>query len=101
MRRIDEDTTAFSELQTGGVNMILYPTQYDIDDVKNGVYEEIRYQTAPGLYQQLFVFNLDAGSACADVRVRQAICYAIDKEAMWKGAFESSGYLAYTPASMT
>ena len=55
MRRIDEDTTAFSELQTGGVNMILYPTQYDIDDVKNGVYEEIRYQTAPGLYQQLFV----------------------------------------------
>lgn len=101
VRRIDEDTTAFSELQTGGVNMILYPTQYDIDDVKNGVYEEIRYQTAPGLYQQLFVFNLDAGSACADVRVRQAICYAIDKEAMWKGAFESSGYLANTPASMT
>lgn len=101
VRRIDEDTTAFSELQTGGVNMILYPTQYDIDDVKNGVYEDIKYQSAPGLYQQLFVFNLDAGSACADVRVRQAICYAIDKEAMWKGAFESSGYLANTPASMT
>lgn len=101
VRRIDEDTTAFSELQTGGVNMILYPTQYDIDDVKNGVYADIKYQTAPGLYQQLFVFNLDAGSACADVRVRQAICYAIDKEAMWKGAFESSGYLANTPASMT
>lgn len=101
IRRIDEDTTAFSELQTGGVNMILYPTQYDIADVKNGVYEGIKYQTAPGLYQQLFVFNLDAGSACADVRVRQAICYAIDKEAMWKGAFESSGYLAVTPASMT
>lgn len=101
IRRIDEDTTAFSELQTGGVNMILYPTQYDINDVKDGLYPEIKYQTCPGLYQQLFVFNLDAGSKCADVRVRQALCYAIDKEAMWEGAFESSGYLATTVASQT
>lgn len=101
IRRIDEDTTAFSELQTGGVNMILYPTQYDIDDVKAGVYPDIKYQTCPGLYQQLFVFNLDAGSKCADARVRQALCYAIDKQAMWEGAFESSGTLATTVASQT
>ena len=101
IRRIDEDTTAFSELQTGGVNMILYPTQYDIEDVKNGIYENIKVQEAPGLYQQLVVFNLDKGSKCANADVRKAFCYAIDRDAMWEGAFESSGKLASTVASET
>ena len=101
IRRIDESTVAMMELQTGGVDMILYPAQSDIDDVKAGVYENVKYQTCPGLYQQLIVFNLDESSACADVRVRQAICYAIDKQAMWEGAFEYSGTLAETVASQT
>lgn len=101
IRRIDEATVSMMELQTGGVDMILYPAQSDIDDVKAELYENIKYQTCPGLYQQLIVFNLDASSVCADVRVRQAICYAIDKQAMWEGAFESSGILANTVASQT
>ena len=101
VRRIDESTVAMMELQTGGVDMILYPAQSDIDDVKNELYDNVKYQTCAGLYQQLIVFNLDASSACSDVKVRQAICYAIDKAAMWEGAFESSGTLADTVASRT
>lgn len=101
IRRIDEATVAMMELQSGGVDVIMYPANSDIIDVQNGVYDDIKYNSAAGLYQQLIVFNLDASSLCADVNVRKALCYAIDRQAMWEGAFESSGLFADTPVSRT
>ncbi len=101
VRRIDEATVAMMELQTGGVDVIMYPAVSDIVDVENGYYDNIKYTSAAGLYQQLIVFNLDASSLCADVNVRKALCYAIDRQSMWEGAFESSGLFADTPVSRT
>ncbi|MBC8536423.1 ABC transporter substrate-binding protein [Feifania hominis] len=101
VRRIDESTVAMMELQTGGVDVIMYPAESDIADVENGMYDNIKYNSAAGLYQQLIVFNLDGNSLCSNVNVRKALCYAIDRKAMWEGAFESSGLFADTPVSRT
>lgn len=101
VRRIDESTVAMMELQTGGVDVIMYPAETDIVDVENGMYENIKYTSAAGLYQQLIVFNLDASSLCANANVRKALCYAIDRVSMWEGAFESSGLFADTPVTRT
>lgn len=101
VRRIDEATVSMMELQTGGVDVIMYPANSDIVDVQNGVYDNIQYNSAAGLYQQLIVFNLDASSLCANANVRKALCYAIDRKAMWEGAFESSDLFADTPLSRT
>ena len=101
MRRIDEPTVAMMELQTGGVDVIMYPAETDISDVEKGVYDNIKYNSAAGLYQQLIVFNLDASSLCANANVRKALCYAIDRKSMWEGAFESSGFFADTPVTRT
>lgn len=101
IRRIDEPTVAMMELQTGGVDMILYPAQTDIDDTIAGKNDNVKYLTCNGLYQQIMWFNLDKDSVCADPRVRQALCYAIDRQEIWKGAFESSGTFADTCATKT
>lgn len=101
IRRIDESTVAMMELQTGGVDVIMYPANSDIVDVENGTYDNIKYTSAAGLYQQLVVFNLDASSLCADANVRKALCYAMNRQAMWEGAFESSGLFADTPVTRT
>lgn len=101
VRRIDEATVSMMELQTGGVDVIMYPANTDVVDVRNGVYDNIKHNSAAGLYQQLIVFNLDASSLCANANVRKALCYAIDRKAMWEGAFESSDLFADTPISRT
>lgn len=101
VRRIDESTVAMMELQTGGVDVIMYPAETDVVDVKAGMYDNIKYTSAAGLYQQLIVFNLDASSLCANPNVRKALCYAIDRVSMWEGAFESSNMFADTPVSRT
>ena len=101
VRRIDEATVSMMELQTGGVDVIMYPANTDVVDVQNGVYDNIKHNSAAGLYQQLIVFNLDASSLCANANVRKALCYAIDRKAMWEGAFESSDLFADTPISRT
>lgn len=101
VRRIDEATVSMMELQTGGVDVIMYPANADVVDVQNGVYDNIKHNSAAGLYQQLIVFNLDASSLCANANVRKALCYAIDRKAMWEGAFESSDLFADTPISRT
>lgn len=101
VRRIDEANIAMMELQTGGVDMVVYPAESDIKDVENGTYDNIAAISCPGLYQQIVWFNLAEGSRCADERVRQALCYAIDRGAMWSSAFESSGLLANTCGSST
>ena len=99
-RRIDEANVAMMELQTQGVDVIMYPSEADITDVKNGVYgEDIKYVAATGQYQQLIVFNLCADSLCSNVNVRKALCYAIDRMSMWQGAFDSSGEFATTPVT--
>ena len=101
VRRIDEANVAMMELTTGGVDVIMYPAEADIQDVEAGIYPDLKYTSAAGLYQQLIVFNLDASSKCADPNVRKALCYAIDRPSMWEGAFESSGEFATTPVTKT
>ena len=101
VRRIDEANVAMMELSTGGVDVIMYPAEPDIQDVLGGMYPDLKYTSAAGLYQQLVVFNLDASSKCADPNVRKALCYAIDRPSMWEGAFESSGLFATTPVTKT
>ncbi len=100
-RRIDEATVAMMELSTGGVDVVMYPSEDDISDVRAGLYPDLKYTEAAGLYQQLIVFNLDASSKCANPDVRKALCYAIDRQSMWEGAFESSGVFADTPVTRT
>ena len=101
IRRIDESNVAMMELTTGGVDVIMYPAETDIQDVVNGMYPDLKYVSAAGLYQQLVVFNLDASSKCANADVRKALCYVMDRPSMWEGAFESSGTFATTPVSIT
>lgn len=46
------------------------------------------------------IFNCNSG-ACSDVRVRQAICYAIDNEEMMQGILDGAGAAAFCAANET
>ncbi|MDD3905624.1 MAG: peptide-binding protein [Candidatus Omnitrophica bacterium] len=86
-RIIPDDATIFLELQTQGVDMAgLSPLQYARQTGNKffrGHYNKFRY---PGFGYTYMAYNL-ADPRFGDIRVRQAINYAVDKDAMVKAIF--------------
>ncbi|MFN3921113.1 MAG: peptide-binding protein [Caldimicrobium sp.] len=96
-RIIPDPTTLFMELKAGGMDWIsLTPLQY----LK--LREEERLKKEFQLYKYLAFAYTYVGynlrdPLFKDKRVRQALCYAIDKEKVVKGALLGQGIPAYGP----
>ena len=45
---------------------------------------------------EVFIFNCDPSSPCADQNLRQAICYAIDNQVMLDQIYQGQGGICYT-----
>ena len=97
IRFIAEASVAMMELETGGVDIIDIPNWTDVANVINGNYAGIaKHIQVPDMLHTMVGYNLSADSPCSDLRVRQAIAYAIDRDTVALGAYEGVGEVAYT-----
>lgn len=91
MRFITEASVRMTELENGTVDMIDSPTAEDINRVIAGESKGISYQESVRAPKVQFV-GINTASV-PDIKVRQALLYAIDQEAIFKGAYSSLGEL--------
>lgn len=101
-RIIAEASVAMMELETGGVDVVLDPSWTDVSNVINGQYgDKIAYWKSKGAMAVELGFNCSEDSKCSDIKIRQAICYAIDKNVFAEGAYQGIGDDMYTIFSGT
>lgn len=89
---IAEPAQVAIELETGNVDFAYNASSKDADsfvDRDGFTVTNIPYAQVRGLG-----FNCDSSSACSDVRVRQAICYAIDNEGILQSVYDGKGGVA-------
>ncbi len=88
-RFIAEPSVALIELQNGNVDFIFDPSGVEYNEVYYGGYENLMAVDCPSLACQTIFFNVKG--ALADVKLRQAVCYAIDTESISLAVFEGVG----------
>lgn len=89
IRIIKEAAVAFMELQTGGIDVLMNPDWISTNDVANGVYGDNFRALKNANNSCLYVgFNCSNNSVLGDLRLRQAICYAINLDNLLVGAVE-------------
>ena len=103
-RFITDTSVAFSELETGNADYIFVPGGTDAANVLNGDYENLACSEAP-LEDALSIGFNGYSEKLQDLRVRQALCYAFDREAM-VSVYDGMGEDIYTimsnkPGTMT
>ncbi|MBQ9048875.1 MAG: ABC transporter substrate-binding protein [Solobacterium sp.] len=97
IRFIPEASVAMMELETGGIDLIDIPNWTDVSNVINGQYEGVaKHLQLPDMLHTMVGYNLSSDSPCGDLKVRQAIAYAIDREVIALGAYEGVGQVAMT-----
>ena len=70
-----------AELQTGGVDVAPNPSNLPPDSVRSlGASPTLKVEQSDGSNIQYLVFNTDSKSALDNVKIRQAIGYAIDRQ---------------------
>ena len=84
------DLVAQSALENGDVQVI-WPTDYSIADyLENAGYVSTNSKVPEFNYS--ICFNcMDESSPVSDLRVRQAIAYAVDRDVVYKGVFDGHG----------
>lgn len=92
LREIQDASTAFLEMNTGGADILLgVPTEF-IPQMKANSGIELRNMPATGTsYLQ---FNTKA-APFSDPTIRQAVAYAVDQEPILKAVFGGSGAVAH------
>lgn len=88
-RFISESSVALIELQNGNVDFIFDPSGVEYNDVAAGGYEELIAVECESMACQTIFFNVTG--VLSDIRLRQAICYAIDNESINLSVFEGVG----------
>lgn len=96
IRFISEAATAFLEVQTGDAQITINTTATDQVDVLNGVYDELSISNGSNMSHYAIGMN-QYNEYFESTLVREAMNYAIDREEVFKVAFESVGELSYTP----
>ena len=89
-RFIPEKSVAMIELGTGGVDFAISCLASDINSARENPDGGISVYESPALRYNTINFNC-ASESTGNLLVRQAISYAIDKEAIIKGAYEGQG----------
>ena len=105
IRYIPDPTTRVAELKTGGVQILQSPALAQFEDIKGDANATLLPLNGGRAMHVLFV---TAKKPFDDVRVRQAVMYAIDKDAIVKSVLEgygeplhgpfSSGWIGYDPS---
>lgn len=95
-RFISESSTAMIELEGGNVDLVMDPLTADIERVESGSVSGLQTITGPMLNLYFAAFNCGEG-ICSDVRVRQAIAYAVNKSDIQYAAFDSYSEMANSP----
>ena len=90
-RTVPEEGARMLELRTGGADMVLLPTPSELPGLEADPNFDV--EGAPGVGVFYLAFNLDR-PAVADVRVRQAVAHAIDRELIVDAILEGGGVLA-------
>lgn len=92
LREIPDQSTAFLELKTGGVDMLLdLPTDY-LSQLKSE--PDIDFRSQPGFGVTYMPINTQA-EPFTDIRVRQATALAIDQAAILKTVYNGIGIEAH------
>ncbi len=88
---MDDATAVVSALRSGQLDIA---TMLEADDAKTLENEYTIYSSPQNMVQALFLNNSVA--PFDDVRVRQAVCYAIDRDQVVKGAFGGQATKVYS-----
>ena len=82
IRVIAETSVALMELQTGGIDVLIDPAGSDVEDAVAGNFDSdgVTYWEDKGTQQYVLGFN--CAGVLSDINLRQAICYAIDMDAI-------------------
>jgi peptide/nickel transport system substrate-binding protein len=88
---VPEEGARMLSLRTGEADMVLLPTPSDLPALEAD--PDFIVEGAPGVGIFYLAFNLER-EAVADVRVRQAIAHAIDRELIVEAILEGGGVLA-------
>jgi len=95
--RVISDANAMqAELQSGRIDIAPLPTSLSPDSIKAlGSDPNLNVQQFEGSNLNLLTFNISE-APLDNVKVRQAIAYAIDREAMIKGLLQGQGKIAHS-----
>lgn len=89
---IAEPAQVAIELETGNIDFAYNVSSKDADYFVN--YPGFTIMNVPFAQVRGLGFNFDPQSPCSDVRVRQAICYAIDNAGILKAVYDNKGGVA-------
>ncbi len=94
---ITEPSQIMISLQNGEIDYSSAISQGDIHHFLEGgdLANDYKVQTQPANLAQCLFFNCSEGNPFADVRMRQAVSYAIDNEAVLEGAYEGRGAVSH------
>ena len=88
IRPIPENATRVAELRSGGVDLIVNPPPQEMQSLNGG---DTKTYVQPSLWAITLGINALAAGPLQDNRVRQALNYAIDKDAIIKGVMGGLG----------
>ncbi len=94
-RIISEPSVLMIELETGGIDFAMTAPASDIEKALNNPDGKIAAYLSPEFRGSIMWLNCAEGPT-TDLRVRQALNYAVDKEAFIKGGFEGIGAVLNT-----
>lgn len=97
IRFMSDASVAFMEMQNGGVDIIQSPNWSDVEEVLNGNVSGISvWEEASSLALQL---GMNCSGKLSDLKLRQCIAYAVDKESLVEGGYQGSGENTYSIVS--
>ncbi|MDB4897725.1 MAG: extracellular solute-binding protein family 5 [Firmicutes bacterium] len=88
-RSIPETSTRMAALKTGEADIVTQVAAEEVSALEQG--GQVKVQSIPGLRLMMYQFNLEKDGPQQDVRVRQALNYAVDKEALVKNILNGNG----------
>ncbi|MCC7367395.1 MAG: hypothetical protein IT306_03170 [Chloroflexi bacterium] len=88
IRPIPENATRVAELRSGGVDLIINPPPQEMAALNAG---DTKTYVQPSLWAIVVGINAIQPGPLQDKRVRQALNYAVDREAIVKGIFGGMG----------
>lgn len=94
---ITEPSQIMISLQNGDIDYSSAISQADIHHFLEGgdLADNFVVKSQPASLAQVLFFNCSEGNPFADVRMRQAVSYAIDNQAVLDGAYESRGAVSH------
>lgn len=95
---VPDATTRYAKLQAGSCDMIDFPNASDLDRMKTD--PKVNLHSQAGLNIAYIAFNTEK-APFDNVKVRQALNYAVDKKAILDAVYRGAGVIAKNPLPPT